>query len=344
MNSLFDALNYIVLIILIVAVVFMVVQRSKSKKQKPEDNLIPKELKKNKEFEVEYVQDFLDFEKISNDMIIRDKGTKYTMVVNCSGINFDLMSDNERMLVEEAFIELLNFIQFPIQIYVQTRKVDLKDSLKTYGKKITEIENEIRVLVDEYNNLKVEAEVDTERLGMLAYEIQRKQNLYEYAGDLKNHIEKISINSNVLQQKYYIVITYHIEELGLMVNFSEAEIMEMAYAELYTRCHSIISALLGCGIEARIVDSNSLAELLYMAFNRDDAELFRLKDNMEAGFYRLYSTTEYITNVQEEAFDFDEDETGEQILMLTDGTELDEYSKQMLLEELEREEEKVASA
>ncbi len=337
MEAIFNAINYIVLIVLIIAILFIAYQKLKSKKsitQSSEPS--PVEVKKNVDYDTEYVQDFLDFDKIFSDMIIRGNGSKFTMVVHCSGINFDLMSENEKMMVEEAFIELLNFIQFPIQIYVQTRKVDLKDSLKTYSSKITAVENEIRTLADEYNNLKVETDVDTERLGMIAYEMQRKHNLYEYAVDLKNHIEKISVNSNVLQQRYYMVVTYYIEELGLMVDFKEEEIIEMAYAELYTRCHSIISALLGCGIEAKILDSNNLAELLYMAFNRDDAELFRLKDNMEAGFYRLYSTsTNVATNMQQSVIDYAEDEPQDQLLLLTDGVELDEYSRRLLMESAE---------
>lgn len=337
MNSIFQVLNIIVIAMIGVAALFLLFERLKSKKASSADNNTPvkNETKKNNDYQTEYVQDFMDFDKIYNDMIIRDKGTKFTMVVHCSGINFDLMSENERTMVEEAFIELLNFIRFPIQLYVQTRKVDLKDSLKTYGAKISSIESEIRVLVDEYNNLKVEAVVDKERMGMINYELQRKQNLYEYAVDLKNHIERMSVSSNVLQHRYYVAITYHIEELGMMTNFSEAEVLEMAYAELYTRCHSITNALMGCDIEAKILDSNNLAELLYMAFNRDDAEIYRLKDNMEAGFYRLYSTTEAVESLQQDMSSYLEDETQDQLLLLSDGVGLDEMSIQLLLESVE---------
>ncbi len=331
MSGIFNFLNYIVLVILLV--VAGVVGFQHFRKKKDVRKLSDKgESSKNPFYETEYVQDFLDFDKIAHNMIIRENGAKFTMVINCSGINFDLMSEHERVMVEEAFIELLNFIQFPIQIYVQTRKVDLKDSLKAYAEKVNAIENEMRLIMDEYNSLKAQGVEDPEQLGILEYEIQRKQNLYEYAQDLRKHIERLSINSNVLQYKYYIVITYHIEELGLMTNFSESEILEMAYNELYTRCHSIIGALMGCDIDASILDSNGLAELLYMAFNRDDAELYRLKDNMEAGFYRLYSTTENVLNIQHNLSDYIENDSEKPLVLLTDNYELDELSKEYLME------------
>lgn len=331
MTTVFNVLNYIVLFILLTAVVIFGYQRRKSKKSQPKSINLPKEDKKNIDYGCEYVQDFLNFERIDKDMIIREKGSKFTMVIHCSGINFDLMSESEKTMVEEAFIELLNFIQFPIQIYVQTRKVDLKDSLKSYSSKITTIENELRALVDEHSSLKADNTTSSEQLEMLEYEIKRKQNLYEYAADLKTHIERMSINSNVLQHRYYIVVTYRIEELGLMVDFTDEEIAEMAYSELYTRCHSIISALVGCDIEAKILDSNGLAELLYMAFNRDDAELYRLNDSMEAGFYRLFSTTDAAVGAQPNIAGAASDENEMQV-QLAYGLGFDEISKKLLME------------
>lgn len=336
MNAIFNSLNIVVLIILVIAFAVLLYHKGtekKAQKKMPSDSKTQAaEQSKSINYETCYVQDFLDFDKILSNMIIRDNGTKFTMVIHCSGINFDLMSESEKTMVEEAFIELLNFIQFPVQIYVQTRKVDLKDSLKTYGVKINAIENELRVLIDKFTNLKAEDPGNTEQLGIMSYEIQRKQNLYEYAVDLKKHIERLSVNSNVLQHRYYIAVTYYIEELGMMANFSEAEILEMAYTELYTRCQSITGALMGCDIDAKVLDSNSLAELLYMAFNRDDAEIYRLKDNMEAGFYRLYSTTETIINMQPAESEFDENDQEEELLLLSEGEGIGEAGKLLLLQ------------
>ena len=340
MKSMFDVIYFIILLILVGVAVFALLQKKKKEElvsadASIEDQAIPKSGYKPEEIkdcEVSFVQDFLDFEKIVKNMIVRDKGASFTMVIHCSGINFDLMSGNEKAMIEEGFIEFLNFIRFPIQIYVQTRKVDLKDSMRTYDAKISRIGEEMKELVNRYDEEKLKDHDTPLEMELLEYEIRRKQNLLDYAIDLKSNIEMMSINSNILQHKYYVVVTYHVEELGLMTNFNEDEILEMVYTELFTRCRGIISVLAGCDIAGTILDSNGLAELLYMAFNRDDAEIYRLKDSMEAGFYRLYSSTEDSMQVGDDIFKFVQNEEESQLVMLTEGAELDAASLAILTE------------
>ena len=57
------------------------------------------------------------------------------MVLECQGVNYDLMSEMERTSVEQGFIEFLNTLRTEIQIYVQTRTVNLSNSIHTYKDK-----------------------------------------------------------------------------------------------------------------------------------------------------------------------------------------------------------------
>ncbi|MGE5316572.1 MAG: hypothetical protein ACM3ME_01155 [Chloroflexota bacterium] len=336
MRSLNDIFYLMFVMALMGFAIFMLLKKKKEKsikqtgveEEKPKIGYKPEEIK---DCEVSFVQEFLDFEKIANNMIVRENGSVFTMVIHCSGINFDLMSGNEKMMIEEGFIEFLNFIRFPIQLYVQTRKVDLKDSMKTYDGKIARISEQMKELVDRFDEAKANAGENQRELELLEYEIRRKQNLLDYATDLKENIEMMSINSNILQHRYYVVLSYHIEELGMMVNFSEEEVIDMVHTELFTRCRGIISVLAGCDIDAQILDSNGLAELLYMAFNRDDAEIYRLKDSMEAGFYRLYSSTEDSMEIGNELFNLEEKEDESEVLLLTESMELDPSSFELLI-------------
>ena len=54
------------------------------------------------------------------------------MVLECQGVNYDLMSEMERTSVEQGFIQFLNTLRTEIQIYVQTRTVNLEDSIASY--------------------------------------------------------------------------------------------------------------------------------------------------------------------------------------------------------------------
>ena len=99
----------------------------------------------------------------------------------------------------------------------------------------------------------------------------------------------MSLNKNVLNKQYYIITSYYPADLG-NTNFDKEELKNIAFSELYTRCQSIISSLYASGVTGKILDSNSLVDLLYMAYNRDEAEIFGLDKALAAGYDELYST------------------------------------------------------
>ena len=66
----------------------------------------------------------------------------------------------------------------------------------------------------------------------------------------------------------------------------------MAFSELYTKAQSIINALAVCGVNGKILNSEELAELLYVAYNRDESEVYDLEKALNAGYDELYSTAE----------------------------------------------------
>ena len=106
----------------------------------------------------------------------------------------------------------------------------------------------------------------------------------------------MSSNRNILQRKYYIIVSYETAEMGMTNNFTKEEAKDVAYSELYTRCKTIQAAIAPCGIESTLLKSEELAELLYIAYNKDDADMYDIKRALNSGLYRLYSTA---TNVME---------------------------------------------
>ena len=82
---------------------------------------------------------------------------------------------------------------------------------------------------------------------------------------------------------------YYAEDLG-GGNFDKQEIKNMAFAELYTRAQTIVNALSVCGINSKVLDSIQLTELLYVAYNRDESEVYDLEKVLNAGYEELYST------------------------------------------------------
>ena len=102
------------------------------------------------------MSEFIKFDKIANDMIYQKKGEKYTMAIECKGINYDLMSGIEQMSIEEGFIKFLNTLKFPIQLYVQTRTINLAENIRKYKERAQNFENTYSDMIAKYN----EAEED----------------------------------------------------------------------------------------------------------------------------------------------------------------------------------------
>ena len=109
--------------------------------------------------------------------------------------------------------------------------------------------------------------------------------------DITEYVSRMSSNRNVLQQKTFVVVSYYTAEFGGGLDtYSKEEIDSMCFSELYTRCQNVMSALMSSEVTGKILDSEELAELLYVAYNRDDSEIYQLSKALDAQYDALYST------------------------------------------------------
>lgn len=237
---------------------------------------------------IDSIYKFMEFDAITDNMIVRKNAKQYVMIIECKGINYDLLSEDEKNAVEMGFIEMLNTLRFPIQLYVQTRTLDLTDLIKEYKKRTDDIRDQISRLDYQIANASAKNDVDT--LNRLQFEKKRKVNILEYGESIEDYTMKISESKNILQQKTYIVVSYYTSEYGDISKYSQDEIRDIAFSELYTRCQTIIRSLASAEVTGRVISSEEIAELLYVAYNRDGSENFNIRDALNADYDRLYST------------------------------------------------------
>ena len=246
---------------------------------------------------------FMEFDRILDDMIVQRNGSRFTKAIKCKGINYDLMSEVEQLAVEEGFITFLNTLKYPIQLYVQAQNINLKNTIQKYKKNTSEIEEKYNQVNEEYNKLVSSFDTDEKKLQKITKERDSVNNVYEYARDIIRYVEKMSTNKNLLQRSFYVLVSYNTSEIAAVDKFNKEEIIEMCSTELTTRCQAIISALSSCSVSGKALNSNELADLLYTAYNRDDIGLMNVQENIEAGMFRLYSTSEDAFLKQQEALE-----------------------------------------
>ena len=291
-TQLIQTLTYILIpiIIAIFALIgfftYLYFKEKNSKKEKQDSTV---ENPKKPQQDKQSIFNFMEFDTVRDNMIIQRKGKRYLMVIECQGINYDLMSGAEKTGVEEGFVQFLNTLRYQIQIYVQTRSVNLENSLQVYRERVKEVENKLRKMQMQYEDMKNSGEYTDEQLQKAFYELTKQSNLYEYGKSVLQDTERMSLNKNILNKKYYIIVPYYSAESG-NENLYAREIEGIAFSELYTRAQSLIRSISTCGVRGKILRSNELIELLYMAYNREDAETFGLDKAIKAGFNEMYST------------------------------------------------------
>ena len=304
----------IIFIIILLVVVYLYLMKPKTApKEKEKNKVLDDNSNLEKKIDQNYgrftgnltqesIFDFMEFEEIVDNMIVRKNGSQYVMILQCNGVNYDLMSEQEKISVEEGFVQFLNTLRFPIQLYVQSRTLNLRDIIEEYKARVDNLTVEIEKIDAKIAQAKINGNKALRE--KLEFEKRRKINILEYGISITDYVEKLSSNKNVLQQRTYVVVSYYSAEIGGGLDkYSKEEIYNMCFSELYTRCQNIASALATSQISSSILDSEELAELLYIAYNRDEAEFLQLSKALDAQYDSLYSSGKDVLVKKQEKLD-----------------------------------------
>jgi hypothetical protein len=212
-------------------------------------------------------QNTLNISEIRDGVAIMNDGT-FRAVIMCKSINFDLMSPQEREAIEYSYQGFLNSLYFPIQIFIRSKKVDLRPYLERMDKIRTTQENML--------------------LGLL---------MEDYIAFLSD----IAQQTNIMDKHFYIVVKYPDTDqdirkalkqstgffTGLAGMFGSGgqnhvtindNVLETAKTELKNRVQAVMQGLAQAGIQSLPLDTEELIELYYDAYNPDTATHQQIKD------------------------------------------------------------------
>lgn len=300
-DSLLQIFNILLIIMLSILAVLIIIfiflklktrKRNNRKTKKEEKNVKKEQIQKSvQEVERESIYDFMEFDSVEDNMIMRKNDTKFVMVIKCNGSNFDLASEDEKLAIESGFMQFLNTLSFPIQLYVQTRKFNIEGSILEYKEKLNKLERDALRAKTEYEIIRRNPNATDKQIRNAYFELKRANNVYEYARDVIRNTERLSMNRNVLKKEHYIAVSYSpLAEISSTEKYDKEEIKDKAFSELYTRCQSLIRVLSGCDVNSKILNSTELAELLYVAYNRDQYEVYGIDKILNSNYDQLYVT------------------------------------------------------
>lgn len=214
--------------------------------QQAEETMYDPALSKQKE--AQSTQKLLDIESIKDGvLVLKNKGLR--SIIMCSSINFALMSDDEQKGKLYAYQDFLNSLSFPVQIVIQSKKLNIK----RYVQKIKEIER-----------------------------IQENDHLRMQTGKYADFIMSLVELANITSNHFYVVVPYNnplqSPEKGITDRITgffspssqvqeKMTVFEEDKKELILRVQTVMSGLQGVGIKAAVLDTEEIIELLYAVYN-----------------------------------------------------------------------------
>ncbi|KKW32351.1 MAG: hypothetical protein UY77_C0026G0004 [Candidatus Uhrbacteria bacterium GW2011_GWA2_53_10] len=203
-------------------------------------------------------QRFLDIAEIRDDMVILKDGTVRAVLL-VSSINFALKSEDEQQAIIQAYMTFLNSLEYTIQIVIQSRKMNIEAYLHALK--------------------------EQER-------VSKNDLLRAQISDYRNFITELVDLGEIMQKRFYVVVPYDpvsnkhknfFQRLSeafsptLAAKLNERQLTDRR-EQMSRRIDITISQLGSMNLQAVRLDTQSLIELYYNAYNPDLFEEERLVD------------------------------------------------------------------
>jgi len=187
-------------------------------------------------------QQFLELENIKEGVIIlKDRSLRGILLV--SSLNFALKSTEEQQAIIYQFQNFLNSLDFPIQILVQSRRINITG----YLEKIEELEKK-----------------------------QPTELLKFQTREYRKFIESLVGAGNIYTKQFFVIVPFYPTELIVgkkKPTTLSNETFEKSKLQLWQRLEFIALGLKRCGLQCVPLTTNELIEIFWSFYHSKEAEV-----------------------------------------------------------------------
>lgn len=192
-------------------------------------------------------QDFVPVEEIRDGVVILKDGSLRGILI-ASSLNFALKSGDEQEAIISQFQNFLNSLEFPIQIFIESRKLDIRPYVAL-------LESQLENTTDDLMQIQI----------------------HEYIEFIKNFVEI----SNIMTKNFFVVVPYAPPILttksslfGKKRQSIEAQntSFEESRSQLEQRMAVVEQGLTRSGVRVIQLDTEEVIELYYKIFNPGEQE------------------------------------------------------------------------
>lgn len=210
---------------------------------------------------------YVDIKTIKDGVVVLNNGALRAVLL-VSSVNFDLKSSDEQTAIIGAYQNFLNSLDFPIQIVVSSRKLNISPYTEILKEKAREQRNEL---------LKIQ--------------------IIEY----REFITNLSEVTNIMSKYFYIVVPFApVEDKngGVLDKITKAvhpaediiehkELFETYKNQLWQRVDHVAAALGGTGLHFTTLNTDELIELYYGMYNPSEYAHVEIKDITESEIQQM---------------------------------------------------------
>jgi type IV secretory pathway VirB4 component len=196
-------------------------------------------------------QEFVPIERVRDGIVILKTGELRAILLT-SSLNLGLKSDDEQQAVFSQFQNFLNSLDFSVQFFVQSRKLNIKPYIDLLQERSAQVKEDL---------LKIQ--------------------IHEYMG----FITKFTEETNIMTKHFFITIPYFNQGTqgvtsSSLLSFTgngpttktiETE-FEAARIQLEQRTMTVIQGLSRFGVRAQRLKTEEVVELFYKLFNPGEGE------------------------------------------------------------------------
>ena len=182
-------------------------------------------------------QSFLPYDEVTPGRMIRI-GDNFRCVLKCGSVNYNLLTENERGVLETKFQSLIDSLDYVFAFYVQTREMDNREILHNFENSADRIRESLPK-ASQYCDMFVRAFRDS---------------------------MKSAGTGLITKQKYIILCS---DDMSSLKTADSKEKEKQAANQLNLRANHVKNSLNSMGIKCDICDQGELLELLKLSFSKD---------------------------------------------------------------------------
>ncbi len=184
-------------------------------------------------------QNFVPIKEIRSGIMILNNGNMRA-IVSTTSLNLSLKSEDEQMGIITAFQSFLNSLDFNIQIFVQSKKIDIRDYIRTLKEREKDVREELlKIQIREYTDF----------------------------------IQKFTEEQNIMTKTFYVVIPYDIPTItGNVKRMTDVDFVKNEN-QLMQRVSIVISGLTALGLKLELVNTEDIVSLFYKLFNPNELDI-----------------------------------------------------------------------